>query len=159
MCASRTLSEYTTSVFRCVTLRGMAPESADPGFRITDRRRHADEDQPRAEPPATPLAPPPAPARLDAEPLGDLAGLFLMFASSAMIALGESPDPVTGRERRDLAEAREAIDILRLLRAKTEGNRTPDEDRLLQQIIYDLQLRFVRATTPGSGRSDDRPRP
>ena len=56
------------------------------------------------------------------------------------------------RVQKDLAQASEAIDILVLLREKTQGNRTPEESDLLEQIIYDLQLRFVRATgVPPSG--------
>ncbi|PYM04944.1 MAG: DUF1844 domain-containing protein [Candidatus Rokuibacteriota bacterium] len=75
-----------------------------------------------------------------------------MLATSALVALGESPDPLTGRVQKDLAQASEAIDILVLLREKTQGNRTPEESDLLEQIIYDLQLRFVRATgVPPSG--------
>ena len=80
-----------------------------------------------------------------------LAGVFIMFATSALVALGESPDPLTGRVQKDLAQASEAIDILVLLREKTEGNRTREESDLLEQIIYDLQLRFVRATGAPSG--------
>ncbi len=67
-----------------------------------------------------------------------------MFASSALIALGETPDPMTGQQRKDLEQAKDAIDLLLLLRAKTEGNRTEAESRLLDEIVYDLQVRFVR---------------
>ena len=53
-------------------------------------------------------------------------------------------------DHRQRAQARdhaaEMIDILLLLRAKTEGNRTPEETQLLEDVLYDLQLRYVRAT-------------
>jgi hypothetical protein len=141
----------------------MTAEASDPGFRVSDRRRRADEDATGAESSSRSDPPLAGGSRAEAAagpvPAGDLTGLFLMFASSAMIALGESPDPLTGEHRVNIAEARGAIDMLRLLRAKTEGNRTPEEDQLLQQIVYDLQMRFVRATARGSGRPDDRPRP
>ena len=39
----------------------------------------------------------------------------------------------------------QAIDLLALLRVKTEGNRTDQESHLLEEMLYDLQLRFVRA--------------
>lgn len=74
----------------------------------------------------------------------DLQGLFVMFASSALISLGEAADPATGAMRVDLQQAQEAIDLLILLRDKTAGNRTDQESRLLEEILYDLQLRFVR---------------
>ena len=77
-------------------------------------------------------------------PLADLQGLFIMFASSALIGLGAAPDPATGQPRMDLEQAREAIDVLLLLREKTEGNRTEAETRVLEDILYDLQMRFVR---------------
>lgn len=77
-----------------------------------------------------------------------------MFASSALIGLGETPDPMTGERRQDLPQAKEAIDLLLLLRAKTEGNRTDAESRLLDEILYDLELRFVSvakaAAAPGA---------
>ena len=130
----------------------MVQDSATEGFKITDRRRQADDDQARAEAPTARPAEQPQqsrPAELDSA--RTLAGLFIMFATSALVALGESPDPLTGRVQKDLAQASEAIDILVLLREKTEGNRTLEESDLLEQIIYDLQLRFVRATGAPSG--------
>jgi hypothetical protein len=68
-----------------------------------------------------------------------------MFASSALINLGEAPDPATGERHVDLEQAQEAIDLLLLLRDKTQGNRTEEENRLLEQVLYDLELRFVHA--------------
>jgi hypothetical protein len=70
----------------------------------------------------------------------------MMLGSSAVIALGEAPDPVTGERQRDPAHAAELIDLLALLREKTEGHRTLEESQLLDELIYDLQLRYVSAT-------------
>jgi len=69
-----------------------------------------------------------------------------MFASSALIGLGDAVDPSTGERHVDLDQARDAIDVLALLRDKTAGNRTEEESHLLEQVMYDLQMRFVRAT-------------
>jgi uncharacterized protein DUF1844 len=138
----------------------MTPAGPDEGFKVTDRRRRADGDPvgvevghdaaPAASGPAGGAGPDPHGSAAP-DPARSLTGLFVMFASSALIALGESPDPVTGQVHTDLAQAGEAIDILTLLREKTEGNRSPEETQLLEQIIYDLQLRFVRATGARSG--------
>jgi hypothetical protein len=68
-----------------------------------------------------------------------------MFASSALINLGEAADPATGGRLVDLDQAKDAIDLLLLLREKTAGNRTEHESQLLEQIIYDVQMRYVRA--------------
>jgi uncharacterized protein DUF1844 len=68
-----------------------------------------------------------------------------MLASSALANLGEAADPSTGQRVVDLEQARDAVDLLVMLRTKTEGNRTPQESQLLDEILYDLQVRFVRA--------------
>ena len=81
----------------------------------------------------------------------DLQGLFVMFASSALINLGEAADPGTGERLVDLDQAKDAIDLLLLLREKTAGNRTEHESRLLEQILYDVQMRYVRAKTGSPG--------
>jgi hypothetical protein len=126
-------------------------------FKITDRR-HRDaaadpasspRDEPVPPPPRAPSASPPATDRDTTGP--ELANLFVMFASSALIALGEAPDPTSGERTVDLDQAREAVDILLLLREKTEGNRTEQESQLLEEILYDLQMRFVQAAQGESG--------
>jgi hypothetical protein len=124
----------------------MAQGESEDVFKVTDRRRRLDdEDAPR---PAPAAAEPPQPSPVDLSHAGErsLAGLFMMLASSAVVALGEAPDPLTGQRQVDLAQAADAIDLLILLREKTEGNRSPDENRILEEVLYDLQLRYVHAT-------------
>lgn len=127
-------------------------------FKITDRRHRDAAADPAPSPREEPVPPPPAarapsapPSRTDQDSTGpELANLFVMFASSALIALGEAPDPVSGERSVDLDQAREAVDILLLLREKTEGNRTEQESQLLEEILYDLQMRVVSAAKSGS---------
>ena len=69
----------------------------------------------------------------------------MMLASSALMALGEVTDPATGQRQWDLPGAADVIDVLVLLREKTEGHRTPEETQTLDEIVYDLQLRYVSA--------------
>lgn len=69
----------------------------------------------------------------------------MMLASEALIALGDAPDPGTGRPQRDLSHASGMIDLLTLLREKTEGHRSEHETRALEDLIYDLQIRYVEA--------------
>jgi Domain of unknown function (DUF1844) len=142
----------------------MAEEEA---FKVTDRRRGrddptaADTQMPSGE--GTPPSPTPKhqdigserPRRAPVSAGGegpdagarDLRGVFLMFASSALIHLGEAADPVSGERTIDLEQARNAIDTLLLLREKTHGNLSSEEGRLLEDVLYDLQMRFVRATS------------
>src|SRR5262249_22660294 len=118
----------------------MAQEPEDV-FKVTDRRRRLDDDEPPS--PAPPRAPEPAPGHAVTPPgaVGErsLAGLFMMLASSAVVALGDAPDPLTGQRQVDLAQAADAIDLLILLREKTESHRSPEESRILDEVLYDLQ--------------------
>lgn len=130
----------------------MTPSEPEDVFKVTDRRRRVEDDEPSrpvpAPEPSQPTAPPPHAPPPEAGPVGErsLAGLFMMLASSAVVALGDAPDPLTGQRQVDLAQAADAIDLLILLREKTEGNRSPDENRILEEVLYDLQLRYVQAT-------------
>ena len=143
----------------------MVASAPDEEFKVTDRRRRVDEEPETAPtpPPSPPSGPraaagrpaeTPRPAPAAAEPRAahpppgrpTLEGLFIMLASSAVMAMGDAPDPATGQVRVDPAIAAESIDLLVLLREKTEGNRTSAETQLLDELIYDLQLRYVAAT-------------
>ena len=133
----------------------------DETFKVTDRRRRDDTDEtPPAPAPPTPAASSPrattagsaSPGPAAPPPAGpDLQGLFIMLASSALVNLGEAADPETGERVLDLGQAKEAIDLLSLLRLKTEGNRTEPESHLLEEMLYDLQLRFVHAAKGSAG--------
>ena len=69
--------------------------------------------------------------------------LLLSLASSAVLALGLEKNPQTGQSEKDFDLARFNIDMLKLLKEKTKGNLTPDEQRFLDSIVSDLQLKFV----------------
>jgi hypothetical protein len=137
----------------------MAEAESDQGFHVRDRRRGGAESEPEAAPPIVqgpalrPPAEPPEPVgagHAPEPPEGDersLVGLFAMLASLAAAALEGIPDPATGHARRDPGQAAEIIDLLLLLREKTEGRRTLEESQALDEILYELQLGYVRATT------------
>jgi Domain of unknown function (DUF1844) len=128
----------------------MSSSEPEDVFKVTDRRRRADADEPVPSSAAASFQPSAAAApNVPASAAGgerSLAGLFMMLASSAVVALGQAPDPLTGERQMDLAQAADAIDLLLLLRQKTEGNRSPEESRILDELLYDLQLRYVHAT-------------
>jgi hypothetical protein len=69
-----------------------------------------------------------------------------MLGTSALIHLGEAPDPVTGRSAPDLAQAKYAIDLLGLLKDKTDGRRSSEESQILDGLLYDLRMRYLRVT-------------
>ena len=68
---------------------------------------------------------------------------ILSLASSALVQLGEVPDPETGRMEQDLALARHNIDVLEMLRQKTERCLEEQERRLLESILYELRMKYV----------------
>jgi hypothetical protein len=71
--------------------------------------------------------------------------LVLSIGSSAAMALGLAPNPVNGQMEKDLELARFNIDLLRMLRDKTKGNLNADEQRFIESICTDLQMKFVQA--------------
>jgi Domain of unknown function (DUF1844) len=123
----------------------MAADDSGDVFKVTDRRRRQEADD-SPQPAASQDAAPPTPAPPGPPAERSLAGLFMMLASSAVVALGHAPDPLTGQRQIDLVQAAEAIDLLLLLREKTEGHRSDGESRMLEELIYDLQLRYVQVT-------------
>lgn len=70
--------------------------------------------------------------------------LVLSIASSAAMAMGLAPHPVSGKTEKDLNLARFNIDLLTMLSEKTKNNRTPDEDRFIATILQDLKMKFIQ---------------
>ena len=71
------------------------------------------------------------------------ASFVVSIASSAMVNLGEVPDPTSKQRVVNLAMARQTIDLLGVLEEKTKGNLDEEEGKLLETILYDLRMRFV----------------
>jgi hypothetical protein len=122
---------------------GKAEQKPGGGFTVTDRRIFADEKGTARveEPPPAPGKPPQAPEI----PTVDFHTFVLSLGSSALMNLGELERPGAGAAAKDLPMAKHTIDILAMLQDKTRGNLTPDEDKLLDSLLYDLRLRFVEA--------------
>ena len=75
-----------------------------------------------------------------------LSSLVFSLSSSALMHLGEIADPQTGEKREDFALAKHSIDTIGMLKEKTEGNLTEEEDKFLESILTDLRWRYVKAT-------------
>ena len=69
------------------------------------------------------------------------------LASQVLIHLGEMQNPITQKTEADLDQAKYTIDLLALLEEKTKGNLTAQEAQLLQSLLYDLRMRFVKASS------------
>lgn len=77
---------------------------------------------------------------------------FLMsLSTSALMHLGQFEDPITHEKKVDLPLARQTIDIVGLLKEKTKGNLTSEEETLLNNLLYSLRLIFVEAAKGKSG--------
>ena len=73
----------------------------------------------------------------------------LSLATSAAVHFGDLDDGEAGKlAEANLPAARQMIDILALLQEKTRGNLTQDEGDLLEQVLYELRLRFVEKQEP-----------
>ena len=74
------------------------------------------------------------------------AGFVISLATTAAVHFGDMPDPNTGeRMEPDLVAAHQMIDLIALLQDKTKGNLTPDESKLVDDLLYELRMRFVQA--------------
>ena len=71
--------------------------------------------------------------------------LIFSFSTSALIQLGEIQDPVTQQLGKNLPLAKQTIDLIGMLKEKTKGNLTSDEEKVLENILYDLRMRYVKA--------------
>lgn len=82
----------------------------------------------------------------DALPRIDFTTFVLSLATSAMVHMGLAPDP-EGEEHGEsnLLLARQTIDTLEMLQAKTQGNLDEAESKLLQSVLYELRMGFVKA--------------
>ena len=103
----------------------------------------AQSQRPFAAATATELQPEP-PEPEDAEPERTMFNEFLMgIASSAFIYLGLVEHPATGRRQVDMTAAKEAIDMLVMLREKTQGNLTRGEEKFFDDLLTDLKMQYV----------------
>ncbi|MBU0485014.1 MAG: DUF1844 domain-containing protein [Proteobacteria bacterium] len=66
--------------------------------------------------------------------------------TSALFHFGEIADPVSGKTFQDLVLVKHTIDTLNLLQVKTKGNLTKDEANLLETVLYDLKMRYIKVT-------------
>jgi hypothetical protein len=123
-------------------------DPSEKGFVVVDKRASAGaadaEPAAAAQPPEPPRAasgPRPADAPT---PAVDFATLVQSFFVTALYHLGLAADPETGQAAApNLPAARQNIEILELLEAKTRGNLETEEARLLEGVLYELRMRFV----------------
>lgn len=126
-------------------------------FTVTDRRHFTAEGEARPAEMAgkekAEAAPPPAEREAarpadepDTDAAADFATLLLSLGAQAGMLLHDE-----GEAKADLRGARAIISMLEVLRDKTEGRRTPEEERILDSLLYELRLAYVtRSKAPGA---------
>ena len=75
--------------------------------------------------------------------------LILSLSTSALVNLGELPDPLSNEKGVNLTLAKQTIGIVEMLKEKTKGNLSVDESRLINNMLYDLRMKYMgTAGTP-----------
>ena len=136
----------------------MAEETdAQKGFKVHDKRRFTDEGEAREQQPAEEPAPPETGTERRAVPVGDPADhrdelpsidfstFIISLSTQALMHLGEVSDPVTGNVEKDVAVAKQTIDIIGMLSEKSRGNLDETEEQLVKEVLYNLRMRYVEA--------------
>ena len=71
---------------------------------------------------------------------------ILSLSTSALVHLGELPDPLSNTKEINLQLAKQTISIIEMLKEKTEGNLTKEEENLIDSVLYDVRLKFVNSS-------------
>ncbi len=69
--------------------------------------------------------------------------LVAMFQATALQQMGKIKNPVTDKIERNMEQAQLSIDLIDMLKEKTKGNRSPEEERFISGILQDLKLNYV----------------
>lgn len=135
----------------------MGDDEREGGIKVKDRRRFDSEGdarkpdentgekeaQAKADAEEGPHKAEPAGEKREGLPPIDFATFMLSLATSAQVHLGAIANPQTGKPETNLPLAKETIDLLEILREKTKGNLTKDEERLFEHLLYDLRMMYV----------------
>lgn len=81
------------------------------------------------------------------EPLPEInfSAFVISLSTQALMHLGEIASPISGKVEIDVPVAKQMIDILGMLKDKTRGNLNASEDRLMEDILFDLRMKYVEA--------------
>jgi len=130
------------------------PETEEKGFVFKDRRKLSSDAEKEAESPKS-TGPEGAVKETQAEaktppqsplPEVNFSTFVVSLSTEVLFHLGEIPHPISGEKQKDLNLAKHAIDTLAMLMEKTQGNLTEEEKKLLEYMLYDLRMAFIRAS-------------
>lgn len=136
----------------------MTKEQEEQGFRVTDKRGFSEDGEARAPEDAEksekePVGEPSSTAggksaeqEVPPRPAIDFPSYLLSYYTQGLVLLGEVPNPYTNKKEEDVEAARHTIDILSMLEEKTKGNLSKDEQQLLENVLYELRMKFMAKT-------------
>lgn len=122
------------------------------GVKVTDKRRFdekGDSREAEGQTDAEAKTSEPAAEKEESKQAGqelpsiDFVTFILSLASSVQVHMGLMPNPGTGKSEKNMNLAKQTIDILGVLQDKTKGNLSPEEDKLLEGILYELRMKYV----------------
>ncbi len=76
----------------------------------------------------------------------DFSQIIITLAQTAYVHLGVIEDPFSKKKDKNLEQAKFTIDMLDILKEKTMGNLTKEEENLLEDILYDLHMKYLYET-------------
>ena len=133
----------------------MAEDIKGSGFVIKDKRIFAESDNVKktddqathAAEETKPVFPEESQAGNDKEPDYppiSFTNFVLSLSTSALFHFGDFPEQEGGKAEKNLPAAKQTIDILDMLNEKTKGNLDDNENQLIQGVLYELKLRYVK---------------
>jgi hypothetical protein len=125
-------------------------EEQEKGFAVRDRRFSAKKEEEEAsqikeERKIEETAREDTSAQKEPLPEIDFTNFIFSLSTSVLIQLGEIQDPFTQKSSKNLPLAKQTIDLIGMLKEKTKGNLNPDEEKVIDYILYDLRMKYVKA--------------
>jgi len=127
-------------------------EEMEKGFVVKDKRFSANKDvEENAQPNEDGKREEPSKENISEQeiPFPEINFINFLFSlsTSALIQLGDIQDPIAKQQSKNLPLAKQTIDLIGMLNEKTKGNLTPDEEKFMEHILFDLRMRYVKATS------------
>ncbi|MGA2525000.1 MAG: DUF1844 domain-containing protein [Smithellaceae bacterium] len=132
----------------------MKEKKKGPGFVVKDKRLFAESDEPRreeevkasaAEEAPKPQEVPETPTNQEADyPPVNFTNFVFSLSTSALFHFGDLAESEDGKTQKNLPAAKQTIDILDMLNEKTKGNLDENENKLIQSVLYELKMRYVK---------------
>jgi hypothetical protein len=133
----------------------MAEEKEDKSFTVKDKRsftpegelkEEAKQEAPKTEGKEEAQKEEAQPTTL---PEINFTSFIFSLSTSVLLHFGEITDPISNRKERNLPLAKQTIDLLGMLKEKTKGNLSNEEDELLDNILFNLRMKYVEEVKKG----------